>query len=91
LSDLRNTSFAKEVEFPYKFGNLKTLKFFGVRLPDETSRLENISNLNFMRLFLADRVLSAEQADKTLNAQSSVFESLFYSTLFDVRVMDKFY
>lgn len=74
-----------------RFLRTQKFNFLGLNLPHVTERFRKTEGRELVRLFLANRVMSANYTNKSLSEGSSLFETLFYASFFEVRVIDKFY
>lgn len=73
------------------FSRTQKFKFLGINLPGTVERFNKTEGREFIRLFLANKVILANYEIKNFSKSSSLFETLFYSSFFDVRSIDKFY
>lgn len=73
------------------FSQTQKFKFLGANLPGIADRFHKTEGREFIRLFLANKVMATNYAIKNVSETSSLFETLFYSSFFDVRAVDKFY
>lgn len=83
---LLNESFEKA-----GFPATQKFKFLGINLPGIAERFHKTEGREFVRLFLANKVISTNYTIRNASEASSLFETLFYSSFFDMRAADKFY
>lgn len=96
LYESPNSVTAKRPLFPENFEKVgfsrtQKFKFLGINLPGTIERFHKTEGREFVRLFLANKVILANYEIKNFSKSSSLFETLFYSSFFDVRSIDKFY
>lgn len=76
---------------PRSLVGVQDFKFLEVRDVGVVQRLRAVAHVNFIRLFLANRVLSETYREKTRSDRFGLYENLFYSVFFDVCCFDNFF
>lgn len=91
-------SYSEESESAAFFGLIsrsfigtQNFRFLETRGVSVLQRLHISANTNFIRLFLANRVLSVTYGKKTRSSQLALFENLFYSVFFDTYRFEGFF